>query len=143
MLPRTFNFWAEADFRLSTRTSGVLGCFRIEVFLFCLDPLIGRARTKSAEPCPISIGPRRSFFSADWICGGKQARRHSSGSGAAAEFALKVHWQDEKRREQIVLWVVMYGTGGQLATLPRARKRSLAELIEISTSARPLHEVVM
>lgn len=116
--------------------------------LFCLDPHGGRLELEigGAVPLHFEVWSKEGaslLASADWIRGGKQALVVIPWDAKRPPSSLKVHWQDEKRREQIAPWVVNVANMSALPPPDELGSLSLAELIEILTSARPLHEVVM
>ncbi|GAC1558743.1 MAG: hypothetical protein NVS2B5_21610 [Beijerinckiaceae bacterium] len=57
--------------------------------------------------------------------------------------ALEVRWQDDESREYRAPWIVNVADTSALPPPDELGNLSLAELIEILTSARPLHEVVL
>jgi len=57
--------------------------------------------------------------------------------------SLNVRWHDDAKREWSALWVVNVADASALPPPDELGSLSLAELIEILTSARPLHEVVL
>ena len=117
--------------------------------LFCLDERGGRLELEvRGEPPPVfevtpSEGGRSLLDGAGWIHGGKQKTVVVPWELKRPPSSVKVRWQDEEMREHNAPWVVNVADMSSLPPPDELGSLSLAELIEILTSARPLHEIVL
>jgi hypothetical protein len=115
--------------------------------LFCLDARCGRLELEIGASAPLhfevwSKEGASLLAGADWVRGGKQALVVIPWEAKRPPSSLKVRWHDEERGEQTTPWVVNVANMSALPPPDELGSLSLAELIEILTSARPLHEVV-
>lgn len=78
-----------------------------------------------------------------WLGGGRPKTVVIPWESKRPPSALAVHWQDDGSRECRAPWVVNVADTSALPPPDELGNLSLAELIEILTSARPLHEVVL
>jgi hypothetical protein len=75
-----------------------------------------------------------------WIRGGRQKAVIIAWEAKRPPSSLEVRWQDKANRDYRALWVVNVADTSVLPPPDELGNLSLAELIEILTSARPLHE---
>ena len=116
--------------------------------LFCLDERGGRLELEIGDDAPpvFEVWSKEGaplVDGADWVRGGRQNTVVVSWESKRPPSSLEVRWQDEKKREFSAPWVVNVADISALPPPDELGSLSLAELIEILTSARPLHEVVL
>lgn len=116
--------------------------------LFCLDERGGRLELQIGGGAPLVFEVRSKdegslLDSAGWIRGGRQKTVVVPWESKRPPSSLEVRWQDDKKREYDAPWVVNVADMSALPPPDELGSLSLAELIEILTSSRPLHEVVL
>lgn len=116
--------------------------------LFCLDERGGRLELQIGGDAPLVFEVRSKdegslLDSADWIRGGRQKTVVVPWESKRPPSSLEIRWQDDKKREYDAPWVVNVADMSALPPPDELGSLSLAELIEILTSSRPLHEVVL
>ena len=116
--------------------------------LFCLDERGGRFELEVGHDAPpvFAVSSKEGALlvdSAGWICGRRQHTVVVPWESKRPPSSLEVRWQDEEKREFSAPWVVNVADVSALPPPDELGSLSLAELIEILTSARPLHEVVL
>jgi hypothetical protein len=116
--------------------------------LFCLDERGGRLELEIGAKAPTLFEVRSKegalvVDGAHWARGGRQNTVVVPWESKRPPSSLEVRWQDEKKREFSAPWVVNVVDVSALPPPDELGSLSLAELIEILTSARPLHEVVL
>jgi hypothetical protein len=116
--------------------------------LYCLDERGGRLELEiggDASPVfEVWFKEGGSLLDgAGWIRGGRQKTVVVPWESKRPPSSLEVCWQDDEKREFNAPWVVNVADKSALPPPDELGSLSLAELIEILTSARPLHEVVL
>jgi hypothetical protein len=116
--------------------------------LFCLDERGGRLELEIGHDTPpvfavLSKEGAPLIDGAGWIRAGRQQTVVIPWESKRPPSSLEVRWQDEEKRELSAPWVVNVADVSALPPPDELGSLSLAELIEILTSARPLHEVVL
>ena len=116
--------------------------------LFCLDERGGRLELEIGGDAPsvFEVWSKEGASLVDgagWIRGGKRKVVIVPWESKRPPSSLEVRWQDEEKRECSAPWVVNVADMSALPPPDELGSLSLAELIEILTSARPLHEVVL
>jgi hypothetical protein len=116
--------------------------------LFYPDERSGRLELEIAGDAPPVFGVWSQegmplLDGAGWIRGGRHKAVVVRWESKRPPSSLKVCWQDDEKREYNAPWVVNVADMSALPPPDELGTLSLAELIEILTSARPLHEVVV
>ncbi|MGO8710465.1 MAG: hypothetical protein ACLQUZ_00095 [Rhizomicrobium sp.] len=116
--------------------------------LYCLDERGGRLELEIGGDAPpiFEVGSKEEaslLDAAGWIRGGRQKMVIVPWESKRPPSSLEVRWQDDEKREYNAPWVVNVADRSALPPPDELGSLSLAELIEILTSARPLHEVVL
>jgi hypothetical protein len=116
--------------------------------LFCLDERGGRLELEIGDGAPavFEVGSKQGAALLDgevWVRGGRQNTVVVPWESKRPPSSLEVRWQDKDRREFSAPWVVNVADVSALPPPDELGSLSLTELIEILTSARPLHEVVL
>jgi hypothetical protein len=125
-LPRAFGL---ALYCLDDRAGG-----RLELEISADAPKVYEVRSKEGA-CVLE--------SAGWIEGDRQTMVVIPWASKRPPSSLEVHWQDQDKGECIAPWVVNVADTSALPPPDELGSLSLAELVEILTSARPLHEVML
>lgn len=116
--------------------------------LFCVDAQGPRLELEIASNAP----PTFEVFSREgtalidsksWIRDGGESVAVVPWQSKRTPSALEVRWWNEAREERRAAWVVNVANTSALPPPDELGNLSLAELIEILTSARPLHEIVL
>lgn len=115
--------------------------------LFVLDTRGARLELEiNAEaPAEFTVQAQNGRFlvrGADWWRDGKPQKVIVSWETRRPPSAIEVHWQDDEGGECIAPWIVNVADASSLPPPDELGSLSLEELMEILTSARPLHEVV-
>lgn len=116
--------------------------------LYCLDAQGSRLELEIGGNAPPNFEVRsrdgNSLISAaSWLRDGKQKIVVIPWETKRPPSSLEVQWRDEERGECIAHWIVNVADMSALPPPDELGSLSLAELMEILTSARPMHEVVM
>jgi hypothetical protein len=116
--------------------------------LFCLDERGGRLELEIGKGAPSIFAVWSQEGDAlvggeEWIRGDRQNTVIVPWESKRPPSSLKVRWQDREGQEFSAPWVVNVADVSALPPPDELGSLSLAELIEILTSARPLHEVVL
>jgi hypothetical protein len=116
--------------------------------LYCLDERGGRLELEIGGDAPpiFEVWSKEGesiLDGAGWIRGGRQKTLVVPWQSKRPPSSLEVRWQDDEKREYHAPWVVNVADLSALPPPDELGSLSLAELIEILTSARPLHEVVL
>jgi hypothetical protein len=115
--------------------------------LFHLDERGGRLELEIGDKAPAVFAVRSKegaplVDADDWHRSGRPVTVVVSWESKRPPSSLDVHWQDKEAREFEAPWVVNVADVSALPPPDELGSLSLAELIEILTSARPLHEVM-
>jgi hypothetical protein len=116
--------------------------------LYCLDESGARLELEIGGDTPSVFDVRSKegaslVDSAGWSLGGRQKVIAVPWESKRAPSSLDVSWQDEEKGECRAPWVINVADMSALPPPDELGSLSLTELIEILTSARPLHEVVL
>lgn len=116
--------------------------------LFCLDEGGGRLELEIGADAPpvFAVESKEQgalLDSLGWIGSGRPGTVLIPWESKRLPSSLDVRWQDEEHHEYRALWVVNVADMSALPPPDELGSLSLAELIEILTSARPLHEIVV
>ena len=116
--------------------------------LFCLDERGGRLELEIGVDAPpvFAVESKEQgavLDSESWVRSGSPNTVVVPWGSKRLPSSLDVRWQDDEKREYDAPWVVNVADMSALPPPDELGSLSLAELIEILTSARPLHEVVL
>lgn len=116
--------------------------------LYYLDALGGRLELEIGGNAPsiFEVYSKDGNFligAASWFRDGKQKMVVIPWEANRPPSSLEVRWRDEDRGECTAQWIVNAADMSALPPPDELGSLSLAELMEILTSARPMHEVVM
>lgn len=116
--------------------------------LFCLDERGGRLELEigAIAPTVFSVWSKEGaslFDGTAWVLGGRQETVVFPWESSRPPSSLDVRWQDDEKHEFSAPWIVNVADKFALPPPDELGSLSLAELIEVLTSARPLHEVVL
>jgi hypothetical protein len=116
--------------------------------LYCLDERGARLELEIGGDAPgvFEVWSKEGeslFDGAGWARAGRQKTVVIVWGSKRPPSSLEVRWQDEEKREYNAPWVVNVADTSALPPPDELASLSLSELIEILTSARPLHEVVL
>jgi hypothetical protein len=116
--------------------------------LFCSDERGGRLELEISGDAPpvFAVESKEQgalLDSQSWVSSGSPGTVVIPWDSKRLPSSLDVRWQDAERREYTAPWVVNVADMSALPPPDELGSLSLAELIEILTSARPLHEVVL
>lgn len=116
--------------------------------LYCLDAQGGRLELEVGGNAPPSFEVHSKdgnslIGAANWLRDGKQKMVVIPWKAKRPPSSLEVRWRDEERGECTAQWVVNVADMSALPPPDELGSLSLSELMEILTSARPMHEVVM
>lgn len=116
--------------------------------LFCLDAAGPRLELEIGPSAPAAFeirskGDASLLDSKGWVGRGQPSTVMVPWESRRPPSALEVRWQDSDGRECRAPWVINVADTSALPAPDELGNLSLAELIEILTSARPLHEVVL
>lgn len=115
--------------------------------LFCLDAQGGRLELEIRANAPSVFEVRSKdggalIDAASWLRDGKQEIVIVPWQAKRPPSSLAVRWRNAERGECTAQWIVNVADMSSLPPPDELGSLSLAELMEILTSARPLHEVV-
>lgn len=116
--------------------------------LFCLDEAGGRLELEIGANAPLVFGVWSKegallLDGAAWSLGGRQPTVVLPWDSSRPPSSLEVRWQDHEKHEYSAPWIVNVADKFALPPPDELGSLSLAELIEVLTSARPLHDVVL
>ncbi len=116
--------------------------------LFCLDSDGARLDLEIGSNAPtvfeIRCSERNCLMDADrWLAAGKRPTIAVPWNKPRPPSALRVYWRGEEEQACEASWVVNVADTSALPPPDELSSLSLAELMEILTSARPMHEVVI
>ena len=115
--------------------------------LYCLDARAGRLELQIGADAPTTFEVRSRegvlvIDAAAWRRNGADEKVVVPWQTARPPSSLEVRWQDAERGDCVAIWVVNIEDVSSLPPPEELANLSLSELMEILTSARPLHEVV-
>jgi hypothetical protein len=116
--------------------------------LYCLDKQGGRLELEIGCDAPPTFEVHSKdgnslIDAASWLRDGKQKLVVISWEAKRPPSSLEVRWRNKEREEYTAQWVVNVADMSALPPPDELGSLSLAELMEILTSARPMHEAVM
>jgi len=116
--------------------------------LYCLDEKGGRLELEIDTGAPAQFGVYSTdrtplIDGASWLRNGKPPIVAIPWAAARPPSSLQVQWRDAEVGECTARWVVNVADMSSLPPPEELGSLSLAELMEILTSARSMHEVVM
>ena len=116
--------------------------------LYCLDEKGGRLELEISGDAPIDFGVYSRdgnilLTASEWLRGGKPPMVVIPWEAARPPSSTQVKWQDEEVGTCTAQWIVNVADMSSLPPPEELGKLSLSELMEILTSARPVHEVMM
>lgn len=106
-----------------------------------LELEIGNTAPRSFEVC--NRDGTVLLDASQWVQAGCQGRVKISWDRPRPPSALDVRWRDEEKGQCVASWIVNVEDVSSLPPPGELGSLTLAELMEILTSARPLHETVM